>query len=229
MFFDPLYFIILAPGIILSLYATIKVKATFAKYNSVNTPFSGAEVARKLLDAAGLFHVKVVPTEGMLSDHYDPRDKVIRLSEDVYYGSSVSALAVAAHETGHALQDASSYTPLVLRNMAVPMASLGSNLSWIIIFIGFAMNAIGLIKLGILLFSGVVLFQVITLPVEFNASTRAREILLQYGIIPQAQAVYVKKVLNAAALTYVAAALTAILTLIYYMIRAGLIGRSRDD
>ena len=227
-FIDPLYIIIIAPGFLLSLYATIKVKATFFRYQSSFTNLTGAQAARKILDAAGLYHVDVVKTTGWLSDHYDPSRKVVRLSPEVYEGNNISAVSVAAHETGHALQDATSYTPLVLRNSAVPIASIGSNLSWILIFIGFLLGALSLVKIGVLLFTGVVIFQLITLPVEINASSRAKKLLVEHGIIEESRIGEVSKVLTAAALTYVAAAVTSILNLLYYLISLGLLSNRED-
>ncbi|HNW29107.1 MAG TPA: zinc metallopeptidase [Spirochaetota bacterium] len=227
---DPLYWMMMAPVLILSLVATIKVKSTFNKYSKVMSAsgMTGADVAKELLRRNGLTNVTVTETGGFLSDHYDPSKKVIRLSPNVFRSNSVAAIGVAAHETGHAIQHAKAYSPLVLRNTMVPVANIGSSLSWIIIFAGFIFGFMGLVKIGIILFSAVVVFQVITLPVEFNASSRAKEMLASYGLISQGELLGVRKVLSAAAMTYVAAAASSIMTLLYFLIRAGLLG-GRDD
>ena len=189
---------------------------------------TGADVAKEILTRNGLSHVAVVETGGFLSDHYDPAKKVVRLSPDVYRSSSLASIGVAAHETGHAIQHAKAYGPLTLRNMMVPLASIGSNLSWVIIFAGFIFGALGLVKVGIVLFSTVVVFQLITLPVEFNASARAKSILTSYSIVSKEEMVGVNKVLSAAAMTYVAAAISSVVTLLYFLIRAGLLGGGDD-
>lgn len=218
---DPLYIIMIAPVLLLSLWASIRVKTTFNKYSKVGSRsgMTGAEVARLILRQNGLGNVDVVETTGFLSDHYDPRSRVVRLSPDVYRSNSIAAIGVAAHETGHAIQHAKSYSPLVLRNTMVPIASIGSNMSWVIIFAGLLLQMSNLLLLGIVLFTAVVVFQVITLPVEFNASTRAKQVLASYGILGSAELAGVNKVLSAAAMTYVAAAASAIATLLYYVLR----------
>lgn len=218
---DPLYIMIIAPVFLLSLWATIRVKTTFNKYSQIGSSsgLSGSEVARLILRQNGLGHVEVIETEGFLSDHYDPRHKVVRLSPEVYRSTSIAAIGVAAHETGHAIQHARQYAPLVLRNTMVPVASIGSNLSWIIIFAGLLLQMANLLVLGIILFTSVVAFQVVTLPVEFNASARAKEVLASYGILNSREIEGVNKVLSAAAMTYVAAAASAIATLLYYVLR----------
>jgi len=230
LFIDPLYIAILAPALILSAYASFKVRSTFAKYSRepVHSGMSGADVARAILRKNGIMNVRVETSQGAFSDHYDPGEKVVRLSPDVYQGRSVASVAVAAHEVGHVLQDAHEYAPMVLRSAAVPIARFGSSMSWIFIIGGFLLQFIQLAYIGVILFLGVVLFQLVTLPVEFNASSRAKETLLSTGLVDQAQAAGVSKVLNAAAMTYVAAALSAVLTLLYFLIRLGLLG-GRDD
>ncbi|MCU0822015.1 MAG: zinc metallopeptidase [Spirochaetes bacterium] len=232
MFFgiDPLYIMMMAPVLLFSLYASMKVKGAYKKFSQVGTRsgFTGAEVARRILNNSGIGNVNVVETRGFLSDHYDPMKKVIRLSPDVYNGKSIASIGVAAHETGHAIQHAQLYRPLVLRNAIAPTASIGSSLSWIIIMLGMVIGAMGLVKLGIVLFSLVVIFQLITLPVEFNASERAKAILVSHGILSSDEMVGVRTVLSAAAMTYVAAAVSAIMTLLYFLLRSGLLG-SRDD
>jgi Zn-dependent membrane protease YugP len=227
---DPLYWMMMIPVMLLSLFASIKVKSTFSKYSKIASAsgMTGAEVATQILRRNGLTNVSVTETGGFLSDHYDPLKKVVRLSPDVYRSNSISAIGVAAHETGHAVQHAKAYSPLVLRNMMVPVANIGSSLSWIIIIAGFIFGAMGLVKAGIVLFSVVVFFQLVTLPVEFNASSRAKEMLASYGLISQTELAGVRKVLSAAAMTYVAAAASAVVTLLYFLIRAGLLG-GRDD
>ena len=227
---DPLYLIMIAPVFLLSMFSSFRVKSAFKKYSKVyvRSGLTGAEVARRILDKNGLNDIAVVETTGFLSDHYDPSKKVVRLSPDVYRNATISAVGVAAHETGHAIQHKLLYRPLVLRNMMVPVASIGSNLSWIVIMAGFLMGALGLVKVGIVLFSVVVFFQVITLPVEFNASSRAKKILASTGMVSGSEAAGVSSVLSAAAMTYVAAAASSIMTLIYFLMRAGLLG-GRDD
>jgi Zn-dependent membrane protease YugP len=224
-FFDPLYFIMLAPAIALSLWATIKVKSTFYKYKRVPAAsrVSGAEAARTLLAANGL-NIPIEEHPGELSDHYDPRVRKLRLSPDVYRGRSLAAIGVAAHEAGHALQHATQYQPFALRQAIAPAAGFGSNASWILLLLGFIFGSMGLIKLGIVLFTIVVAFQVVTLPVEINASARAKQMVFQYGLVSDSERRGVSKVLSAAAMTYVAAVLTSLLTLLYYLMRSGLLG-----
>lgn len=231
MWFDPMYFLFLAPGILLALWAQWRVKSAYASASQVaaRSGYSGAETAAALLRAGGINDVRIEPVEGMLTDHYSPQEKVLRLSPEVYAGRNLAALGIAAHETGHAYQDATHYPLLVLRNGLVPMAGIGSNLSWILLMLGFVLGVAGLIYVGIGLFSLTVLFQLVNLPVEFDASRRARIALVDHGLVDADEDETVGKVLNAAALTYVAATLTAVLTLLYFLFRAGLLGGSRDD
>jgi Zn-dependent membrane protease YugP len=177
---------------------------------------------------AGVHNVQIEPVGGFLSDHYVPGQRVLRLSEEVYGSTSLAALGVAAHESGHALQEATRYPLLALRGGLVPLASIGSGLSWIILVAGFLLQWMGLILVGIAAFSLVVIFQLVNLPVEFDASRRARIALVDSGLITPDEDVYVKKVLNAAALTYVAATLSSIMTLLYFLYRAGLLGGRRQ-
>jgi Zn-dependent membrane protease YugP len=223
---DPLYWMMMIPVFILSAVSSFRVKSTFSKYSKKGTTsgFTGAEAAREILRTNGLSNVQVVETSGFLSDHYDPTKRVVRLSPDVYNSNSISAIGVAAHETGHALQHAKSYGPLVLRNTFVPIASFGSNFAWIAIIGGMFLGMFGLVKAGIVLFSAVVAFQLITLPVEFNASSRAKEILAARGMVSSAELAGVNKVLSAAAMTYVAAAASSIMTLLYFLLRSGILG-----
>jgi len=226
MILDPLYFLVLAPAFLLSAWAAFATRARFEKYARVpnHRRVSGAQVARFILDHNGLHDVQVVPSNaGGLSDHYDPRHRIVRLSDDVYHGGSISAVAVAAHEVGHAIQHAKRYLPMTLRSLTVPLASIGSNLSWFLIMIGFLLSATSMIWAGVLLFSGTVFFQVVTLPVELDASRRAKQELERLAIIAPSERGGIGKVLNAAAMTYVGAALTGILTLLYFLLRLGVL------
>lgn len=236
MFFDPLYLFLLLPGMALAAWASFKVKNTFNKYSTVGSRsgLTGAQVARMILDRNGLQDVPIELSDGHLSDHYNPQTRSLHLSSPVYRSTSIASLGVAAHEAGHALQHKTQYAPLQLRTLVVPLVSYGSNLSWIFIMIGIFLASAGsafgfaLAKLGVIIFAFGVLFSIITLPVEFNASRRAKDLLQQYAIIGSDEAVGVAAVLNAAAMTYVAAAVTAILQLLYWVIRLGLLG-GRDD
>lgn len=216
MFYYDSTFLILIPAMIIAFLAQMKVSSSFDKYSRVGTAngYTGAQVARMLLDSKGLYNVPVELISGKLSDHYDPSKRVMRLSKDVYYGNSVASVGVAAHETGHAIQHLERYSPLVIRNSIVPIANFGSNASWILFFIGILMGVSSLTRIGIILFSAVVLFQIITLPVEFDASKRALVLLENKGILYKEEIRGAKQVLSAAAMTYVAAALTAISQLI---------------
>lgn len=219
MFFWDYTFFLLIPPLILALYAQQKVKSTFQRFSRVmaSSRRSAAEVARSILDEAGAGEVRVEKVPGHLTDHYDPRKKVLRLSESVYSSSSLAALGVAAHEAGHAIQHHQGYAPLYLRNAIYPVASLGSSLAFPLFFIGFLFSSQGpsiLMDLGILLFTGAVAFSVITLPVEFNASNRALKILHQGGYLRDKELVGARQVLKAAALTYVAATAMAIMQLV---------------
>jgi hypothetical protein len=218
-YFDPLYLIFISPALILALWAQLRVKMAYASAQRMPAPLSGAAAARHVLDSAGLTGVEIEMVPGHLSDHYDPREKVLRLSSEVYQSRSLAAVGIAAHEAGHAIQDARAYAPLVVRNAAVPVAGFGSGAFFILLILGLALQVPWLIWAGIIAFSGIVLFQVVNLPVEFNASARAKAQLVELGIVPSDQMVYVNRVLNAAALTYVAATLQAILTLLYYIMR----------
>jgi len=218
--------LLLIPGIILAFYAQTKVKSTFERFSKVNSVkrTTGAEVARAILDSEGLKHVNVEMIDGKLSDHYDPRQKVLRLSPEVYRGSSLASLGVAAHETGHAIQHATGYWPLNIRHSLVPVANFGSKLAFPLFVIGLLFASTGLVNLGIYMFSAVVLFQLVTLPVEFNASKRAIAILEGQGYITSSEVAGTKSVLDAAALTYVAAALVGLLSLL----RLILLSRGRN-
>jgi Zn-dependent membrane protease YugP len=230
MWFDPLYFLFLAPGILLAAWAQFRIQGAFQKASRIpaRSGYSGAEAAEVLLQSAGLGDARVERTQGFLSDHYVPGQHVLRLSPQVYDARSLAALGVAAHETGHAFQDAARYPLLVMRNALVPLASFGSNAAWIILILGFVLQLAGLIYAGIAVFSVTVLFQLVNLPVEFDASRRARAALLETGLVTVEEDRVVGRVLNAAALTYVAATLTAVLTLLYFLFRSGLLGGRRN-
>lgn len=229
MYFDPLYFAFFIPGVLLSLWASSRVKSTFRKYSQVASRrgWSGADAARELIRQRGAAGVRVEETPGFLSDHYDPGAKVLRLSPDVYHGRSLAALGVAAHEAGHAIQHAKNYGPLSFRSLVVKPAMIGSNLGPFIATAGFAIQSTGMFWLGVIAFSMFVLFTLITLPVEFDASNRAVAALQETGMILPSEAPATKAVLRAAAMTYVAAAVAAILQLLYFLMRAGVFS-SRD-
>lgn len=227
---DPTYILVLI-GVVLSLLASARVKSTFARYQRVRNSagLTGREAAERVLHGAGIYDVRIEHVSGNLTDHYDPRNKVLRLSDSTYNSVSVAAVGVAAHECGHAIQHATNYAPIRWRGALVPVANFGSTIAWPLILIGLFITGESsslLINLGILAFSAAVLFQLVTLPVEFNASNRAIRILGSNGMMAQEEVGDVKKVLGAAALTYVASAATAILQLLRILILTG--GR-RDD
>lgn len=226
--FDPTYLLIII-GMLLSLAASAKLKSTFAVYRGRRSAsgLTGAEAARRILNAAGITDVQIVPVSGSLTDHYDPRSKTVRLSEDIYGQTSLAAVGVAAHECGHAIQHHIDYAPLSIRSVLVPVANFGSALSWPLFFAGLIFSIQPLLTLGIVLFSFAVLFQLVTLPVEFNASSRALHMLESTGILSRDENSGARKVLRAAALTYVAALASSILQLLRLIILAG--GRRSDD
>lgn len=219
-YLDPLYLILALPGLLLGLWAQARVRGTFNKYSKVQTArgLTGAQVARFLLDQEGLQDVQIEETQGFLSDHYDPRTRVLRLSPEVYRTPSVAAAGVAAHEMGHALQHSTGYAPLSIRSAIVPAVQFGSSVAPILFIIGFLLNFTSLAWLGVILFASAVAFSLITLPVEFNASKRAKALLNHTGVLMPQEAEGVSKVLNAAALTYVAAAIAAIGQLLYFVL-----------
>ena len=230
-YFDPTWILVLI-GMVICMIASARVKTTFSKYSGVRsrTGMTGAEAARRLLDSQGIYGVQILPVSGNLTDHYDPRDKTLKLSQSVYGSTSVAAIGVAAHECGHAIQDEVGYGPLRLRTAFVPVANFGSSISMILIVAGLIFGARNgsysiLVNIGILCFSLAVLFQLITLPVEFNASRRALVLLRENGILYEDETAQTRKVLSAAALTYVAGALSAILQLLRLII---LFGGRRD-
>ncbi len=228
IFFDPMYFLFVGPAFLLALWAQARVKSSFGKWSDVplRSGWTGAQVAARVCELGGAEGIKIEMIPGQLSDHYDPRERVLRLSAENYNGRSVAAAAIAAHEAGHAIQHATRYPMLVLRSAYVPAASLGSWFAFPMLFAGMIFRYPPLIFIGIALFGAVVLFQFITLPVEFDASARAKRVLAESGIISDEEEMDgVRSVLGAAALTYVAATIQAVLTLLYYLWRSGLLGR----
>lgn len=230
-YYDPTYFLVLI-GVVLSLLASAKVKGTFNKYSRVRNSrgITGAQAAEQVLHGAGIYDVRIEHVSGNLSDHYDPRSKVLRLSDSVYGQVSVAAVGVAAHECGHAIQHAKGYAPLKFRNVLVPVANFGARIAWPLILIGLLINRESswyIMMAGIIAFSLAVLFQIVTLPVEFNASGRAIRILEETGMMHEEELSGAKKVLSAAALTYVASAASSVLQLLRLVLLTG--GRRRND
>ncbi|HWP50423.1 MAG TPA: zinc metallopeptidase [Clostridia bacterium] len=225
--FDSYYFILVLPAILFSLWAQSKVKGTFSRYQKVRSysGYTGADVARRILDNKGLYNVRVEHIAGSLTDHYDPRTEVVRLSDSVYGSNSIAALGVAAHETGHAIQHSTQYAPLTIRNAIIPVTNYGSKLSVPLIFLGLLLNSSSLIGLGIICFAMVTLFQLVTLPVEFDASARAMRTLSNEGILQGDEVSQTQKVLTAAALTYVAALIVSAAQLLRLVL---LFNRRRD-
>jgi hypothetical protein len=221
--FDTGFLLFFIPAMILAMYAQFKVQSTFAKYLKVpnRKGYTGVEVARYILDANGLNDVRIERIPGALTDHYDPSKRVLRLSEPVYSKSSIASISVAAHESGHAIQHQQGYFPLIARNALVPVVNFSAQFTWILIILGLIMSSGSLINAGIILFSAAVLFQIITLPVEFNASHRALAMLSQSGIISDDERPKSRAVLSAAALTYVAAAAVSIAQLLRLLLIRG--------
>jgi Zn-dependent membrane protease YugP len=224
------YLIFMLPAFLLSLLASMYTRGTFGKYAKVHSQrgYTGAQAAWEMLRAQGISGVTIEETQGFLSDHYDPSSRTLRLSHDVYNSTSLSAIGVACHEAGHAIQHAHNYAPLALRSSLVPAASLGSNLSYFLIVIGMLMRSPAMMMAGIVLFSLAVIFTIVTLPVEWNASSRAKKAMVTAGIVSEQERQGASEVLNAAFLTYVAAAVTAIMTLLYYLLRSGFLGGGDD-
>lgn len=227
MFFDPMYLLFALPGLLLGLWASAKTKLTFDRYSRVESMnrVTGAEAALRLLSNAGIRDVRVEETQGFLSDHYDPTAKVLRLSPGVYRSDSLAAIGVACHEAGHAIQHAQGYAALGMRSALVPVVNLASPGAYLFFFIGLFLNSPALLWLGIVCFGMAVLFSLVTLPVEYDASRRAKKLMVSAGIVTQSEARGAGDVLSAAFLTYVAAAVTALLTLLYFLFRSGLLGR----
>ena len=230
MIFDPMYFVFILPGLALSMWASFRVKSAFNKYSRVRSlrGLTGAQAAQELLRGAGITNVNIVRSHGMLSDHYNPLTRTLALSDAVYGSDSIAAIGVATHEAGHAIQHARNYAPLWVRSALVPTANIGSSIGYFVMLIGLFLSSANMVLIGAVLFSAVLLFQVVTLPVEFNASNRAKALVVQHGIVTMEERRGVDKVLNAAALTYVAAAISTLLTLLYFLYRAGLLGGRRD-
>ena len=230
-YWDPTYILVVI-GAVICMIASARVKGTFNKYSQLRSMsgMNGAQVAQRVLQAAGIYDVQVRHVSGSLTDHYDPRTKTVNLSDPVYNATSVAALGVAAHECGHAIQHAKSYAPLSIRSALVPIANFGSMLAWPVILIGLFFNTRSsglIIDIGLLLFSAAVLFQLVTLPVEFDASRRALVMLRTQGILADDELKYTRRVLKSAALTYVASAAAAILQLLRIILITN--GRRRDD
>ena len=228
-FYDPTYFIFMIPAFIIMGLASWYVRSAYNKWSQTraSSGLTGAQAASRLISTGNLYGVQVASTQGQLSDHYDPRNKTLFLSQGVYNSPSVAAVAIAAHELGHAMQDADNYFPMQIRSFLVPVVNIGSNLGWILIMIGLVLRVTELAWLGVLVFSGGALFALATLPVEFNASARAKELLYSTGIIQtEEERRGVNSVLNAAALTYVAGLITAVLQLLYFVFLVG--GRRRN-
>ncbi len=217
MYFDPWYFVFIGPAMLLAMIAQWMVSSAYAAGNQIGASMSGAMAARKILDANGMQDVPIESVPGKLSDHYDPSARVVRLSSEVYSSNSMSAVGIAAHEVGHAMQHATGYSLMGIRNLAVPLANFGSPIGIVLIMIGVGFGLRMLPWLGIGLFSMTAVFQLVNLPVEFDASSRAKWALQQLGIVAPQQMGAVNRVLNAAALTYVAATLQSVLTVLYYV------------
>ena len=230
MYFDPMYFLFIAPAFIFSLWASWRTKANFKTYSKVpvSSGMSGAEAARRLLDGAGINDVQITRSRGMLSDHYNPVNKTLALSDGVFDSRSLAAVGIAAHEAGHAIQHATGYKALGLRSALVPTAKIGSSIGYFVMLIGLFMSSTNMVMVGAVMFSAVLLFQIVTLPVEFDASNRAKALVVEQGIVGIDERRGMDKVLNAAAMTYVAAVASSISTLLYFLVRAGLLGGSRD-
>jgi uncharacterized protein len=230
-FFHPDYLLFILPAVLLSLWASFRTRAAFNKYSKVRTArgLTGAQAAQEMLRGAGIYDVQIQATGGMLTDHYNPVNKTLNLSEGVYTSPSVAAVGVACHEAGHALQHAAGYKPLWLRSALVPTANIGSSLGYIVMMLGlFLLHSKEVVLFGALLFSCVLIFQIVTLPVEFDATARAKRYAVEQGIVLGEEREGMDRVLNAAALTYVAAAISTLMTLLYYLLRAGLLGGRRD-
>lgn len=228
-YFDPLYFAYLLPALALVVVAQVWVKSSFGRYAKVynRRGLTGRDAARLVLDQAGLHHVQIEMVSGRLTDHYDPRAQVIRLSPDVYNQPSIAAVGVAAHEAGHAVQHATGYAGIKVRNAILPISSYGPSIGVLVLFLGAMLNFRSLIWIGLLLFSFAFLFQLVTLPVEFNASRRALAVIKESGMLTEEERAGARKVLTAAAMTYVAAMLQTLMTLLYYIARFA--GGSRRD
>lgn len=228
--FDMKYILyVIIPGMIISGGASLLVKAAFSRYSKVRSRrgFTGAQAAARLLQMAGISDVQIVPTSGYLSDHYNPQSKQLALSESVYSSDSLAAVGVACHEAGHAIQHATNYAPLGMRSALVPAAGIGSNIGYMVMALGLFVSPF-VVGIGAVIFSAVLVFQLVTLPVEFDATARAKRLVVEAGIVDEDERYGIDRTLNAAALTYVAAVITTLLTLLYYLMRSGLLGGRND-
>jgi len=216
LFFDVKYMLAILPAILIAMWAQWRVRSAYSLASQQSSQLSGAAAARHILDSAGMTTISIEEIPGELSDHYDPRDKVLRLSQNVYHGKSLAAVGIAAHEAGHAMQDAQGYAAMIVRNAAISAANFGSSVGLLVFMVGLGLALQGIAWLGIVLFGATVFFQLVNLPVEFDASNRAKSQLVELGIVPPHEMTFVNNVLNAAAWTYVAATLQSILTLLYY-------------
>jgi len=227
MYFDPSYLVFILPALALSLWASWRTHSAFKKYSRVRTArgLTGAQAAQEMLRGAGVSGVQIVPARGFLSDHYNPTNRTLALSEATYASNSVAAVGVACHEAGHALQHAQGYKPMWLRSALVPTANIGSSAGYLVMLGGLLFQSANLIYFGAILFSAVLLFQIVTLPVEFDASNRAKRLAVENGIILSQEREGMDKVLNAAAMTYVAAVVSTLMTLLYYLLRASAMSR----
>lgn len=230
-YFDPRYLLFMAPGLLVMLWAQWKLRSAYGKYRDIpnSRGLTGAQAAALVMRHAGVYDVQVEPIPGELSDHFDPTARVLRLSEPVYAGRSIAAIGVAAHEAGHAVQQHVGYAPMAFRTGLVPVVNLGSQLGWIVLMAGLFLQFTGLAWLGVLLFGASTLFALVTLPVEYNASARARQLLEETGLVTPDEYQGVRTMLNAAAYTYVAGFAVSVLQLLYYIsLVAGMGGRRRD-
>ncbi len=227
--FDPRFLLMIAPALLLAVIAQLLVKFTFNKYSKIRSysGMTGAQAAERMMRSNGIYDVQVEETSGFLSDHYDPSKKVLRLSPDVYRSNSLAAVGIACHEAGHAMQHAQGYFPLVVRTTLVPVTMISSQLAYIVFFIGLILQIKPVLFVGVGMFACAFIFAIITLPVEWDASARAKQHMLTAGIVSPTQESDAGKVLNAAFLTYLAGAVAALMTLLYYLIRAGLLGDNR--
>ena len=229
-FFNPMYLlIVVVPGMLISGAASLMVRSAYKKYSQVRSMrgYTGAQAARALLDRAGIHDVEIVQTQGFLSDHYNPQNRTLALSDGVFSSPSVAAIGIACHEAGHAIQHASGYMPLGLRSALVPVAGIGSKLGYFVMFGGLLMHSQTAVGIGVLVFGAVLLFQLVTLPVEFDATARAKRLAVEAGIVYAEERPGMDRVLNAAALTYVAAVIGTLLTMLYFLFRSGILGGRR--
>ena len=227
--FDPRFILMIAPALLLAVIAQLLVKFTFNKYSKIRSysGMTGAQAAERMMRSNGIYDVQVEETSGFLSDHYDPSKKVLRLSPDVYQSNSLAAVGIACHEAGHAMQHAQGYFPLVVRTTLVPVTMISSQFAYIVFFIGLALQLKPILFVGVGMFACAFIFAIITLPVEWDASARAKQHMITAGIVSPTQERDAGKVLNAAFLTYLAGAVAALMTLLYYLMRAGLLGDNR--